>query len=242
MEIWKEIKGFEGFYEVSNLGRVRSMDRIIKTNIGFRKDNKQGLRGLMKRDNRYISKFTINKQRFEKSFNINKLGEDEAKKQAIEFINKNNTNMQIKLINGKLTPQQLNNKGYFRVTLCKGNKKYYKFVHRLVLDNFIENIHNKPLCNHKNGIKTDNRVSNLEWCTQSENMKHMFRILKVKPYGKKIRCEGLNKIFDSSYDAGRYINIILFNNTKKVKNISKQIRRYCDREDMIYGYKWKHVD
>lgn len=64
--------------------------------------------------------------------------------------------------------QRLRN-GYFSVTLS-GNKTYY--VHRLVAIAFIENNRVNQVINHKNGIKHDNRVENLEWVSQKENIFH----------------------------------------------------------------------
>lgn len=62
--------------------------------------------------------------------------------------------------------------GYKFIALSKdGNKKYYK-IHRLIAQSFIINPLNKPIINHKNGIKDDNRISNLEWCTTKENIQH----------------------------------------------------------------------
>ncbi len=65
--------------------------------------------------------------------------------------------------------------GYLKVTLCKDGKNTDMKIHRLVAQAFIPNPMNKPQINHLSGIKIDNRVENLEFCTSQENMDHAIK-------------------------------------------------------------------
>lgn len=114
MENWLPIAGYEGLYEVSDMGGVRSLKRATTS--------------------------------------------------------------------GKVLVQRSGTGGYLRVCLCKNNHKKTFVVHRLVASAFIENPEHKPEVNHKNGIRTDNRASNLEWVTRSENERHAYKILGKSPH------------------------------------------------------------
>jgi len=100
--------------------------------------------------------------------------------------------------------------GYCIVQLRKNGKTYGQAVHIIVAKTFIDNPENKKQVNHINGNKADNRVENLEWNTQSENMQHAFHVLgKKAPNEKPIIGYDKNnhKImyeFSSLMDAGRY--------------------------------------
>lgn len=82
---------------------------------------------------------------------------------------------------GKFLSAALFGRGYLRVQLgrIRGGT-----VHRFVAETFIPNPKKHPTVNHKNGIKTDNRISNLEWVSYSENNLHAYRHGLHKPRGK----------------------------------------------------------
>lgn len=77
---------------------------------------------------------------------------------------------------GKWLRQQLDKSGYFTVKLCSEGNVRLNFVHRLVADAFLPKKKNKYHVNHIDGIKTNNHVSNLEWCTPRENAQHAAKL------------------------------------------------------------------
>jgi len=76
--------------------------------------------------------------------------------------------------------------GYLRVGLSKNGKVSLFLIHRLVAIAFLDNPNNYSFINHKNGIKSDNRLDNLEWCSASENLNHALNnSLRIMPKGER---------------------------------------------------------
>ena len=73
---------------------------------------------------------------------------------------------------GRFLKNQNNGNGYEKITLTIDGVQYQKLIHRLVAELYIPKLKDKNQVNHINGIKSDNRVENLEWCNNSENQIH----------------------------------------------------------------------
>ena len=74
----------------------------------------------------------------------------------------------------KILGTKVNKFGYKEVALSKDGITKTVLLHRLIAIHFVPNPDNLPVVNHKNGIKTDNRIENLEWVTRSQNTKHAY--------------------------------------------------------------------
>ena len=160
IEIWKDIENYEGFYQVSDCGNVKSLERDVYRQNG--------------------------------TFHYH--------------------------AGGKILVQNLDKYGYMRVSLHLNGKIKTIFVHRLVAEAFIPNPENKPQVNHKDEVKTNNVVENLEWCTASYNVNfgtrnersvqnRRYPKLGNHPRAKAIFCEELNKEFDCITSAGKELGI-----------------------------------
>lgn len=180
-EIWKVVFApFHEFYEVSNLGRVRSKHRVV-----------------LQKDGR------------------------------------------VKTLQGKLKGLTPDVAGYLHVIMSCNNKTTMLNIrlHRLVALVFLPNPENKPEVNHKNGLKHDNRVENLEWATSSENRKHSYHVSKrqhpKKPVYQLDKHTGeIIREWESASIAGEVLGI-------ESGGIGKSCR---DGRYSCGGFRWRWVD
>jgi hypothetical protein len=97
--------------------------------------------------------------------------------------------------------------GYLAVTLCwPGMVRRFIKVHRLVAEAFIPNESNLPSINHKNFDKTDNHVSNLEWCNQSQNLLHAHAGGRVSYLNRRGEGNNNSKLIASQIQAIRLMS------------------------------------
>lgn len=140
----------------------------------------------------------------------------------------------------KMLSQRYNQEGYLYVSLKKRRKQITARVHRLVAMAFIENKENKPQVNHINGKPNDNRVENLEWCTQSENTIHAYKTGLIKRPGHAIPVAKMDKegnvldVYISASEAAVSIG--------KTRHCGRNIRRVCAQgKGTCGGYYWKRI-
>ena len=144
---------------------------------------------------------------------------------------------------------RIDHKGYEILTLYKydnGKRYMSERIHRLVAEAFIPNLDNKPQVNHINGIKNDNRLENLEWSTNSENMKHAYvnnmitdltlnkaRKMAIKSTRKKVKCIETEIIYDGARKAARIL-LLSESSVKNAANPNSTVRK-------AGGFTWKYV-
>jgi hypothetical protein len=139
---------------------------------------------------------------------INKQGQIRSRNRYISY-----GNGRRRFVEGRIMKTRVNNCGYVEVRLSIGGFSKTYFIHRLMAQHYIPNPGGKPYINHKNGIKTDNRIENLEWVTHSENMKHAYQhdLLKCTCIQVVDICTG--QVFESIKEAAA-VNGLVYSTLK----------------------------
>ena len=124
------------------------------------------------------------------------------------------------------------NSNYMMIDLCKNGKVKKHLFHRLMAQTFLENKENKEQVNHINGIKTDNRLENLEWNTRSENQKHSIKIGLRTAKGIK---NSQSKLTEKQV-------LDIFKDTRTYKEIIKDYKISIPTISNIKtGHSWTHI-
>lgn len=168
---------------------------------------------------------------------------------VVKTLHKNNKNVQY------LSPRV--KEGYLCVDLCRNATGNYTPLHRIIATAFIENPKNKPLVNHINGIKLDNRIGNLEWATHQENTLHAFnmgltkyelrkgpKILKSKQLGYiRPSCKSVDKLSLDGAFIQAYPSILSAATDNGVASctIHNFLTGKCSpKKKMVAGFRWRY--
>lgn len=135
---------------------------------------------------------------------------------------------------------------YLRVCLSKNRISKWILVHRLVAEAFIPKPKNKQQVNHIDGDKQNNNAENLEWCTQSENMKHAQDIGLKRPsrlgvFGKDNPCS--KSVYQIDRNTGEIINKFysITEASKELGTTGSGIIRCCKgKQEISKGFKWRY--
>lgn len=121
------------------------------------------------------------------------------------------------------------NTGYPMVTLWDGKKSHGRTLHRLVAEAYLPKIEGKPHVNHKDSDRTNPHVSNLEWCTRSENMQHG---LKSGNFDGKLGRKG--KQNGNCRHSSEVVAAIV-----KERNEGSSLKELSNKYNVSLGYVWK---
>lgn len=141
------------------------------------------------------------------------------------------------VITGRILKFKPNERGYLYTNLSKNSKYKTHKVHRVVAETFIPNPENKPQVNHIDGDKMNNAVRNLEWVTQSENIRHMIK-LGLSPQAVRVVQYSLEGNYIQTFDS-------LTQAATAVRGNTDSIRKTCEglqRQHKQYVWRFKDVN
>ena len=134
----------------------------------------------------------------------------------------------LKPIKEKILKLTKDKDGYLYVGLYQQGKQKAHKVHRLVAQAFIDNPNNYPQVNHKDEDKTNNHVTNLEWCTRSYNINYGTRNEKIS---KQVMCIETGLVYPSTMEVERQLGFA-----------QSHISMCCrGKRKTAYGFHWKYV-